>query len=107
MDTTRTLITGSEDGLAHAAAALLASALQRATAGGFPASLMVSGGSSPPPIIGLLAGSDLPWNRITVFSSDERCVPADHPDSTEGMVRRAFGLAGVSRITYIAPPSHD
>jgi hypothetical protein len=34
-----------------------------------------------------LAGIPLDWSRVTVIPSDERWVPADHPESNERLVR--------------------
>lgn len=33
---------------------------------------------------------DVDWRTVTVFFGDERVVPVDHPDSNEGMARRAL-----------------
>ncbi len=46
------------------------------------------------------AGRDLPWDRIHIFFSDERCVPPNHPDSNFGMARET--LLGRVRI----PPTN-
>ena len=53
---------------------------------------LVPGGSTPGPILTRLAGLPLPWSRVTLGLGDERWVPAEHPDSNEGMLRAA--LAG-------------
>lgn len=52
--------------------------------------LALAGGSTPKPLYEKLAQQDLPWNKIHVFWGDERYVPADHPDSNEGMARKAW-----------------
>ena len=49
--------------------------------------LVVSGGKSPIPLFQALSGQPLDWARVTVTLADERWVPADHPDSNEGLVR--------------------
>lgn len=42
----------------------------------------LAGGSTPLACYRLLAKRrDLPWGRVSVFFSDERCVPPDHADS--------------------------
>ena len=51
------------------------------------ATLVVSGGSTPGPCFDYLSNEDLDWQRVTVIPSDERWVPADHPDSNERLVR--------------------
>ena len=53
----------------------------------------LSGGSTPKALYSLLAGKELPWDRLRFFWSDERCVPPDHPDSnyrlaSEALLRR-------------------
>lgn len=52
--------------------------------------LALSGGSTPKPLYEALAAQDLPWERIHVFWGDERYVAPDHPDSNEGMARKAW-----------------
>ena len=54
------------------------------------ATIALAGGSTPKPLYEKLAEQDLPWEKIHVFWGDERYVPADHPDSNEGMARRAW-----------------
>lgn len=54
------------------------------------ATLVLSGGSTPRPLYGLLAESDLPWQRIHVFWGDERFVPHDHEASNYGAARRVL-----------------
>ena len=61
--------------------------LQQAVAQRGRASLVLSGGSTPLGLYALLAGSDLPWDHITVFWGDERFVPHDHGDSNYGAAR--------------------
>ncbi|MBT8074230.1 MAG: 6-phosphogluconolactonase [Xanthomonadales bacterium] len=75
---------------ASAAAAELLAALVRKKLSGSPqaqASLVVSGGSTPGPCFDLLSREPLDWTRVTVMPSDERWVPADHPDSNERLIR--------------------
>ena len=52
--------------------------------------IALAGGSTPKPLYEALAQQDLPWDQIQVFWGDERYVPADHPDSNEGMARHAW-----------------
>ncbi len=75
---------------ASAAAADLLAGLIRtdlAASPGRRASLVVSGGSTPGRCFDLLSQQDLDWPRVTVVPSDERWVPADHPDSNERLIR--------------------
>lgn len=52
--------------------------------------IALSGGSTPKPLYEAIAKQDLPWDKVHVFWGDERYVPADHPDSNEGMARNAW-----------------
>ncbi|MEX0269118.1 6-phosphogluconolactonase [Leptolyngbyaceae cyanobacterium UHCC 1019] len=54
------------------------------------ATIALAGGSTPKPLYEKLAEQDLPWEKIHIFWGDERYVPADHPDSNQGMARRAW-----------------
>jgi len=54
------------------------------------ATFVLSGGSTPLKLYGLLAESGLPWERIHLFWGDERFVPHDHADSNYGAARRAM-----------------
>lgn len=52
--------------------------------------IALSGGSTPTPLYEKLAEQSLPWDQVHVFWGDERYVPVDHPDSNEGMARKAW-----------------
>ncbi|MDX2243750.1 MAG: 6-phosphogluconolactonase [Leptolyngbyaceae cyanobacterium bins.302] len=52
--------------------------------------IVLSGGSTPKPLYEKLAQHELPWEKIHVFWGDERYVPPTHPDSNEGMTRKAW-----------------
>lgn len=51
-----------------------------------PRVLALAGGVTPRPFYERLASIDYPWSEVDVLFTDERCVPADHPDSNVGMV---------------------
>lgn len=53
--------------------------------------LVLPGGTSPQLLIKKLAGIELPWEKITVTTTDERAVPVSHADSNIGQVRRLLG----------------
>jgi 6-phosphogluconolactonase len=55
-----------------------------------PRRLALAGGSTPRALYEALREDDLPWAEVDVFFGDERCVPPEHPDSNEGMARRAL-----------------
>jgi 6-phosphogluconolactonase len=52
--------------------------------------IALAGGGTPKPLYEALSTQDLPWDKIHVFWGDERYVPADHPDSNQGMARSAW-----------------
>lgn len=52
--------------------------------------LSLSGGSTPKPLYQALSHQPLPWGKIHIFWGDERYVPADHPDSNQGMTRQVW-----------------
>lgn len=77
-----------------AAAARLARALRDELAGGRRAGLILSGGRTPRAVLPRLLAEDMNWACVEVAAGDERLVPPDHPDSTEGMIRASFAAAG-------------
>ncbi len=79
--------------LVAAAEACGANILSLLEAAGTPASLAISGGTSPRVMFQFFARTPFRWDRIHLFWVDERCVPADHPQSN-------FKLAN---DTWLAP----
>lgn len=69
---------------------LILSKLHEAIAARDRFTIALSGGSTPKPLYEAIAAQNLPWEKIHVFWGDERYVPPDHPDSNEGMARRAW-----------------
>jgi len=71
------------------------------------ATLVVSGGSSPVDFFHCLRRLPLSWERITVVPSDERVVPAQHPDRNDAMIRRELlqGPAASARLRGLLPAS--
>ncbi len=64
---------------------------------------VASGGTSPVQCFDLLSGRDLAWERVTVSLSDERCVPADHPESNEKLVRDHMLRDKASETGFLSP----
>lgn len=61
--------------------------------------LGLSGGSTPRPVYEALEKErGIDWSAVTIFLVDERCVPADHHESNQRMIREIF-----PRRTIIAP----
>ena len=98
--TGRAVLHDVADPVAEAArrqASALRAALDEATG---PVGLILAGGRTPRAMLPiLLAIDDLDWTRIEVAAGDERLVPPDHPDSTQGMIAAAFAAAG-RPLTY-------
>jgi 6-phosphogluconolactonase len=59
-----------------------------------PAAIAVPGGSTPFPILAELATRDLDWNKLSVWPTDDRIVPADHPASNIGRIAAILAPAG-------------
>jgi 6-phosphogluconolactonase len=72
------------------AAARIAHELTQALMARGSASLALAGGTTPKATYEVLASLTLDWSRIDVFFGDERCVPADHPDSNYRMAKAAL-----------------
>lgn len=78
--------------MAERAAHIFAAACEEAIAERGAFKVALSGGHTPTPFLRLLAKSDwadrLPWDKMTFFWVDERCVGPDHPQSNYGLARR-------------------
>lgn len=78
-------------------------------------SVALSGGNTPSDLYRRLgsppAADRVPWRQVQVFFGDERCVPANHPESNYGMVRRTLLASApipaenVHRMAGELPPS--
>jgi 6-phosphogluconolactonase len=53
-------------------------------------SIGLSGGETADMCYSALRHAPVDWTAVDVFYGDERFVPVDHPDSNEGMTRRAL-----------------
>lgn len=63
--------------------------LRQAAAEGRAYHLALSGGSTPVPFFDALGRqSDLPWQQLWLYWSDERCVPPNDPQSNYGLARK-------------------
>lgn len=72
--------------------------------------LAVPGGSTPGPILEKLAQMPLGWRDISVYLTDDRDVPPDHPASNMGLIRTKLGKTGAQIISYQSgdtPPYFD
>lgn len=85
-----------------AAAQQIAQALRTELAQADQTTLVVSGGSTPAACYAQLAQEDLPWARVHILLSDERCVPAQHPDRNARMLRETL-LTGPAKAATLLP----
>lgn len=60
--------------------------------------IAVPGGSTPFPILRLLAGAPLDWGRVQVWPGDDRLVPESHPASNVGKIRALLEPAGAQVV---------
>lgn len=70
--------------------------------------ITIPGGSTPFPILALLAVGKLDWSRIAVWPGDDRIVPEDYPASNVGRIRAALEPLGatVAALRQGAQPPH-
>lgn len=66
------------------------------------ASLAVPGGTTPGPFLTRLGRADLPWDKVTVTLTDERCVPADHPRSNRRLVAATLLTAAAGAASFLS-----
>lgn len=85
------------DALADSIAADLRHALEARD----QASLVVSGGRTPLPLFTRLNQESVPWPSVWITLADERWVPADSPDSNEGLVRQSLLSGPASHAHFI------
>ncbi|BEQ16055.1 6-phosphogluconolactonase [Desulfoferula mesophila] len=78
--------------LSRATAEFVRAAALRAVEARGEFSLALAGGSTPLEAYRLMGGDPaFPWAQTQVFWGDERCVPAEHPDSNRGAALAALG----------------
>jgi 6-phosphogluconolactonase len=53
-------------------------------------SLVLTGGTTPRQMYGMLAGMEVEWGRVSLLFGDERCVPPDDPESNYRMVKETL-----------------
>lgn len=76
--------------VASRAARLVAEAARAAVAARGRFLLATSGGSTPWRMLRLLAGEDVPWDRVHLFQVDERVAPEGHPDRNLTRLRESL-----------------
>ena len=92
--------------LSRQAAAHIVRVLRRQARSAGRVSLALSGGMTPRRVYQLLASDAyrrrIPWERVHLFWTDERCVPLDDPASNFGMAQRTL----LSRVWMPAANIH-
>lgn len=78
------------EGVAHHAADAIAGRIGDARRDGRDLHIALAGGSTPQRAYQLLAGIEGSWKHVHLWLGDERCVPADHPESNARMVRESL-----------------
>ena len=78
----------------------IATILEDAIAARGVASIALSGGRSPRPVLEALSGAALDWSKVVVTLVDERWVAPDHADSNERLVHETLlqGPAAAARF---------
>jgi 6-phosphogluconolactonase len=83
------------------AASRLAAAIRQGLFAASEPLVAVSGGTTPQVCLERLADASLPWESVSVTVTDERCVPADHTDSNERMVRARLFTGAAANATFL------
>ena len=65
------------------------------------ASFCAAGGTTPIPVYQTLSGTELDWDRVTVFPSDERWVDGEHNRSNARLLRRHLLVDKAAGANYI------
>lgn len=64
-------------------------------------SFCVPGGSTPGPVFDVLSEQALDWDRVAVFLSDERWVPADNPRSNTRLIMERLLISKARRAHFV------
>ena len=89
------------DSLLDALVARIAMQLRKGIALRSVASLAVSGGRTPEPLLRRLAAEELDWSRVKVTLTDERWVPDDHADSNARLVHNTLFQGDARQAEFI------
>lgn len=78
-------------GLVRPSAKWLGSEVRSAIAERGSCAMGLAGGRTPEPVYRALADHpDIDWGHVSIFFSDERAVPPEHPENNYGMVLRSL-----------------
>ena len=87
---TRVRVFPDPEGVAARAAAFIEQRIAHARAYGRELQIALAGGSTPKRAYELLAQTEGSWKHVHLWLGDERCVPADDPQSNARMVRESL-----------------
>jgi 6-phosphogluconolactonase len=87
---TRMTVLPDAEAVARRAADVMANQINDARIGGAAVHIALAGGSTPKRAYELLGDIQGTWSHVHLWLSDERCVPADHPDSNQLMVEQSL-----------------
>jgi len=65
------------------------------------ASIALSGGRSPRPVLEALAQATLDWDKVIVTLVDERWVEPDHADSNERLIRETLLQGNAAKARFV------
>lgn len=82
--------------VAQALARELEAALAERAPDGERVTLAAAGGGTPGPILERLGAQALPWERVRVTPTDDRCVADDHPARNAAMLRARLAQAAAA-----------
>lgn len=84
-------------------AALIAEAIASAAAQGHEEALLIlPGGRSPRPILDLMKDRPLPWNRVLICPTDDRCVAAGSALRNDHMLRESLTASPAEAARVVA-----
>ena len=86
---------------AEAMAGCIAELLAEAIAARGVATLALSGGRSPIPVLRALSASEMDWGKVIVTLVDERWVAPDHADSNERLIRENLLLGHAADARFV------
>lgn len=86
----------------RAAAERLAAAISRRLECQERTTLVVSGGKTPKTCLECLSNVELPWHRVMVTLTDERCVAPTDPASNQRMVRETLLVRHARQASFVA-----
>jgi 6-phosphogluconolactonase len=87
---TRVMVTPDAEAAARRAADLMAIQINDARMRATPVHFAVAGGASPKRAYELLAEMQGTWAHVHLWMGDERCVPPDHEEANQRMVRECL-----------------